>query len=703
MISSVCVRSIGILFSCVFISLLAAPAPATTDDGQGCYLKDVLKLHRAGAIDDGSVKYDEKRAGKSYAGHVREKARLVREALRARLLLDTMHIAEKSKTMQQALTTAPSTVCGGTQLLQDLEVLAGKPGSDEMHLVSKLALAQTSFGLVQNALMLSTPLDDMDALLQRQLAIYSLQERPELMVELQGYYGELAQKERYMIPLLADDRSLKNPEHNIGFLLLEIPGISALKKHPWVATAQETFRTTLTQLAWLTTAVLSTVGFTTQAYTDIRKKAFPQTEIGAHLQREMNVSTFLARDLKWTMNRFTEPSYTRAFLSLAAAGVSVWWLSRIIGWIHGDMLSKKIRWQVLTKVARCITLMRFIYEGVKEVPAVRALPDCGGLYDFFEKHLKTDKKLAKLYHLLDSVPLDAAHGSPFFLGHVECAYDLLKEKGSMLADLALAAGRVEVYLGCAQKIAETVDESVAYHFADYVAPEQPVTFDVHGLWNPFLDRKKAVTNDVLLGGINPTRLYLVTGLNAGGKSTVLKAVALAALMAQTLTIVPARSARMSVFSVIETYLNITDDLAQGNSLFKREVMRAAELLHRIEESGNKPALLIFDEMFNGTTPYQGVSCAYAVAERLAKTHNVVGCIATHFEYLTRLASQYDSMTNVCVRLDRRDDGTYARTYKLNPGVTTQHAAFDMLADEGVDREVVMQAREVLKDIEANGL
>ena len=203
-----------------------------------------------------------------------------------------------------------------------------------------------------------------------------------------------------------------------------------------------------------------------------------------------------------------------------------------------------------------------------------------------------------------------------------------------------------------------------------------------------------------LAEIKKAQHYIITGPNAAGKSTNLKAVAISAVLAQTCGIVPARQCVMTPFHVLETYLNITDDLKQGNSLFKNEVIRASELLRRVSakngESG--PALLVFDEMFNGTTPYEGMSAAYSVAAHLAQRPNVLSVIATHFSQLTVLPQTYQNMANMHVSVQPLRNGRWHRPYTLGKGVSDQHIALDMLAEEGIDSSIVDTARDLLRKI-----
>lgn len=711
-------RSLGlcILFLTIFVvpfalqageqgSLVSEIKEKTSGEKQ---LDALLKIHRAGVPEDFSLKYDKKI--KTFREHIKETTRMLEQRMAINLHRDAIDVFGKSAWVADQCTPKAFPVCSGTQLLQDLDIMAGKPGSDTIYLASKLDLARSTFGKVSAALLLAQPESEAAVLLQRQDAIRVLSGATEKQEKLAAIYADLAVCERYVLPVLNADRAFENRNFNLGLLFLEIPGIRKLQKNPWVATVNETYRTTIGSILWL--FMISYASYKLGAYSfyalkngttgaDVSGEYLPEK---ASKQINDSESWMMTWDAKAMLKWGPKSPYFHATVGLAMSGLCAWWAYHQLDWIRGGFLSRKLRWYGLAQVGRGYGLMRRVYEETVNIPEVRALPDCAPVFDFFEKTVKEDKELAELCALFEGFPLDLAVGSSLWLGHVERAYELLKTKNVLLADLAVGVGRVEVYLGLAQKMSQSADALNGYVFPTYAAADESPVYQADGLWNPFLAAGAAVPSTISLGGTGKVRNYLVTGLNAGGKSTMLKAVAIGALMAQTAGIVPAKSCHISVFSVIETYLNISDDVAQGHSLFKKEVMRAAELLKRAADAQGKPVLFIFDEMFSGTTPHEGVSCAYSVADYIAKTQNILSCIATHFMYVTRLSQYHDSIANKCVRIDHAADGSgYTRTYRLHDGIADQHVALDMLGEEGVDGEIVDRAKDILKDITENGL
>ena len=150
---------------------------------------------------------------------------------------------------------------------------------------------------------------------------------------------------------------------------------------------------------------------------------------------------------------------------------------------------------------------------------------------------------------------------------------------------------------------------------------------------------------------------IVTGPNAGGKSTTLKGIAISLILAQTFGIVPADEAVITPFTKIASYLNITDDIVAGRSLFKAEVMRAHNLIETVEKLESKQfSFVILDEIFNGTSPHEGAAAAYWNGKHLGSFDRSIAIVATHFPLLTDLEKITPSFTNYRVRVNKKRDG-----------------------------------------------
>jgi len=162
--------------------------------------------------------------------------------------------------------------------------------------------------------------------------------------------------------------------------------------------------------------------------------------------------------------------------------------------------------------------------------------------------------------------------------------------------------------------------------------------------------------------------------------------------------------KFTPFSLISTYLNITDDLGAGNSLFKAEVQRTEKLLADIAspEPGHQ-SFIIFDEIFNGTSPLEGMAAAYSVAKYIADLPNTLCLVATHFKQLTKLEQTTNSFANYKVSVVTKKNGGINYPYKLEQGISDQHVAIDILRNEGFDSRILDEAQAIVRNQKKNPL
>ncbi|HET7826053.1 MAG TPA: DNA mismatch repair protein MutS [Anaeromyxobacter sp.] len=190
-------------------------------------------------------------------------------------------------------------------------------------------------------------------------------------------------------------------------------------------------------------------------------------------------------------------------------------------------------------------------------------------------------------------------------------------------------------------------------------------------------------------------LLVVTGPNMAGKSTVMRQAALVALLAQMGSFVPARRARVGVVDRIFTRVGASDDLARGRSTFMVEMTETAAILN----NATRRSLVVLDEIGRGTSTFDGVSIAWAVAEHL---HDVVGCrtlFATHYHELQDLARERPAVRNLTVAVREVGDRVVFLR-KLVQGGASRSYGIEVAKLAGLPPEVLARAREILRNLEA---
>ncbi|HIN85204.1 MAG TPA: DNA mismatch repair protein MutS [Myxococcales bacterium] len=189
-------------------------------------------------------------------------------------------------------------------------------------------------------------------------------------------------------------------------------------------------------------------------------------------------------------------------------------------------------------------------------------------------------------------------------------------------------------------------------------------------------------------------LHLITGPNMAGKSTVMRQVAVTVLMAQIGSFVAADEAEIGLVDRIFTRVGATDDLSRGQSTFMVEMSEAAFILsHATQHS-----LIILDEIGRGTSTFDGLSIAWAVAEYVHDHLGARTLFATHYHELTELARSKESVRNchVAVR-EWNDEVVFLR--KLQPGATNRSYGIQVGRLAGLPESVIVRAKEVLAQLE----
>lgn len=209
--------------------------------------------------------------------------------------------------------------------------------------------------------------------------------------------------------------------------------------------------------------------------------------------------------------------------------------------------------------------------------------------------------------------------------------------------------------------------------------------------------ERVVTNTIEIGtDQHHARNVIITGPNAGGKSTIMKALVLNIIFAQSLGIAPATSFTFTPYTKIITYLNITDDIAAGNSLFKAGALRARELISTIDNlKQSEYALVAVDEVFNGTTYREGQAAAYTFIKLLGAHEHVVCLTPTHFPFVSNLEQETEFFANYKVSVIEHTGENIKYPYTLERGKSDQIITFKILQEEGFGDEFLAEAQMIL--------
>jgi DNA mismatch repair protein MutS len=205
-----------------------------------------------------------------------------------------------------------------------------------------------------------------------------------------------------------------------------------------------------------------------------------------------------------------------------------------------------------------------------------------------------------------------------------------------------------------------------------------------------------IANDTRLAPAR--RFLLVTGPNMGGKSTYMRQVALIVLLAHIGAFVPARAARIGPIDQVFTRIGAADDLAGGRSTFMVEMTESAAILHNATER----SLVLMDEVGRGTSTFDGLALAWAIANHLVQKNRSLSLFATHYFEMTRLALEHKEVANVHLDAVEHKD-TVVFLHAVEEGPASRSYGLQVAGLAGVPRPVIRQAKKYLQLLEDSSL
>ena len=233
---------------------------------------------------------------------------------------------------------------------------------------------------------------------------------------------------------------------------------------------------------------------------------------------------------------------------------------------------------------------------------------------------------------------------------------------------------------------------------NYIRPEivdSPV-LEIHEGRHPTIEALATmhhfVANNLSFNGQNCS-LICLTGPNMAGKSTYIRQIALLVIMAQMGSFIPAKAAKIGIVDKLFSRIGASDDLARGQSTFMVEMAETASILHQATDR----SLVILDEIGRGTSTYDGISIAWAVAEELLRT-KAKTLFATHYYELTELAEKNESAVNFHVAISETSEGVVFLR-KIVPGKADKSYGVHVARLAGMPERVIRRAEELLKKLE----
>lgn len=251
-------------------------------------------------------------------------------------------------------------------------------------------------------------------------------------------------------------------------------------------------------------------------------------------------------------------------------------------------------------------------------------------------------------------------------------YELYEEE-KHLAEVFACVAEMDVYNAIATKIVESEYKNNKICFIEFLDENEP-KINAKNFWNVIVPEDAAIANNLF-----ESKHVILSGPNAGGKTTSIRSILQNILLGQTFGVAAAESFEFTMFDVVHSYIHISDDLIGGLSLFASEIKRAKEVQDKMLDL--KPGAKFFfalDELFTGTAAEQGEICAYKFVDKISKLPGAMFIYATHFDKLKDLGDSNNYCVNYKVDAPTRGmNGEFVYQFTLSQGASDVNIAIDI--------------------------
>ena len=613
----------------------------------------------------------------------------------------------------------PATAVLDQKTWQDLEMLCGPKSNQRFYLASPLDRTVTEAGRIVFYRKLVNPMTDIQQLENQQAIVAYLLKNEAFFNELNEKLKALVESENIML-------SYWNPEDFFSFCFEEdrvkLPFDSKVESikdvEEWINTSPKILQTRnemYRTFRYITRFFLfySCLAIPVYALTgrDLASLVLPKKVYDSDwipkAEGMSNLGLYSMMGItSWLISSWCKGHDERmAFGRFAKGGLSLWDNAQDIYWTVRNFLEKnesgKRFYGKVAHVARYMNSLKDMAKAVaKDDELSVKMPVIKSFNEYLDNLGQTSQEMHYLLELLKTETFDGEYSSWFmYWGRIDTAFKLIEKLKDQFVEAMLALGELDAQLSIAKLYKEFKDKRVTFCFPKYIDPRTVIAPSVKAVdfWNPFIDSEKVVPSSLEVGQPYSTpQNVIITGPNAGGKSTITKAFVIAVILAQSFGIAPAKELTLTPFTKIITYLNITDDIAAGNSHFKAGVLRAQDVEKTYQAcKEHEFALTAIDEVFNGTTFKEGQAAAYSLIKMLGE-YSCGMCITnTHFPIIPTLESSTGRFKNYKVSVLEKPGEKIQFPFKLEPGISHQIVTLKILKEEGFGDEFIDLAQQVL--------
>ncbi len=590
---------------------------------------------------------------------------------------------------------------------KDLEILCGSKTNQALCLAEKIDRTYTEAGRAVLYRKIIQPLSSSQAIAEQQYTIRMLLEHEDFFNAVDGKLKGLSKTEDVILSFFGEDLF-----HSILLQsLIKILGqdsIPTLKKFSdWLNTSEVALEVNGSTACMLSLAndLRNAIGapfLCAYGATQLAGITSPQFlknySVGLNLGQLSKFVVF--GSVFYALQYAYESSATNGLVNVSDGLVG---LQRLY-WSRNNIKTNLVFVRGLqTKLIHVATYMNNMKQVIREASCYKALAHLPVIVELRKAFLQLSDD-SDMNHLFDLLSTKTFKGQASFFsykGRVLSAYKLMHELKHKLTPLIAAVGELDAQMSIVRLYKEFQDQRVTFCFPTCLDRCATPAIAAIDFWNPVIDAERVVPNTLHLGdAYGHCRNIAVSGPNAGGKTTItIRGLPICIILAQSLGIAPARSLEFTPFSKIITYLNITDDLAQGNSKFTAGVERALQVLGVAKQSNQQSFVLAaVDEALDGAAYEESQAAAYALFEAIGKCDHTMCLTTTHLPLVHEL-EKTGAFVNYKVSVIFDECGKVCYPYKLERGRADQNIVFAVLREKGFDKEFVRRSAEMLDGLQ----
>ena len=636
------------------------------------------------------------------------------------------------------------------ECIEDLELIAGRH-KKEVSLFSKIDKTVTSYGKEELLKRLQSPTDDIEQLQKNQAILRGLINNEELFNLLDGKINEFKNVEVIFTKLINNSSRWRDPANplnglyskdSLGGIVSMLPIPNALKqflsnKITKLTDKIDTQENLIGASPFINSAKILSLMCGSLLYSielwEMLKSGYNESKSQKDFKEkfklfykkicekiEKNIPESTKKVMREPSQRWSFKSFkngARIGISSMSTAASLFFAPLITFFMFKDGTRglNDIRKSILEGHENLIKISNLINKHSKEI--IESLEsnqimknlmsdDIETLKKFVENDSTNSDEMKKLLKMLNTRTF--VNGKPSLIisnkGRIFAAYQILEKISKEFDSILEVFGKIDATLSVVKLYKESQDGNAKYCLPTYKS-ESSTIFNVKDLWNPFVGRNTSKTNSISMSKDNKSgRNTIISGPNAGGKSTFMKSTGISIVMAQSLGIVPAEALELTPFSYIDTHLNTTDDTGSGKSLYMAEALRIHNIIENLKAMPkNKFSFLIIDELFNSTNSESGAAIGRAIgqfAER--RLPNCMWIIASHLSEITKLETDTKGIfKNYKVNVNYiGDKQEVVYPYTISQGISDQSVAIKILKNIGMDPEIVAKAEQLYANAKA---